>query len=262
MNQTIGLLTRRRSHRAFDGRPITLEDRKLLEQATLQAPTAGNMMLYSIIDVTDPGLKERFAILCDNQPMIAKAPLVWIFLADMRKWVNFYQESGTVAKGETKGIHWRAPGLGDLFLAMDDALIAAQSAVTAAESLGMGSCYIGDVLENHEKVSALLQLPPYTAIAAMVIFGYPKNPDTTIRPTLRCAAESIFMENTYREAHLEALQKAFGAQEEHLRSINAIPKDDWATISDYYYFRKYQSGFMDEMNRSVSAAIFAWKNPR
>ena len=37
--------------------------------------------------------------------------------------------------------------LGDLMLAVTDTAIAAQNAVVAAESFGIGSCYIGDIME-------------------------------------------------------------------------------------------------------------------
>lgn len=47
----------------------------------MQAPTAGNQMLYTILQITDQNLKERLAETCDHQPFIAKAPLVLVFLA-------------------------------------------------------------------------------------------------------------------------------------------------------------------------------------
>lgn len=46
-------------------------------------------------------------------------------------------------------------------LAVTDTVIAAQNAVVAAESLGIGSCYIGDIMENCEEHRRLLQLPDY-----------------------------------------------------------------------------------------------------
>jgi nitroreductase len=127
MNTVIEVLSKRRSHRAFSEREIPAEDLTLIKHATLRAPTAGNMMFYSVIEVTEKNLKEQLAVLCDNQPMIAKAPLVWLFLSDVRKWVDYYHDSGSVAKGMAQGISWRAPGAGDLLLAMSDALIAAQT---------------------------------------------------------------------------------------------------------------------------------------
>lgn len=71
------------------------------------------MTLYSIIDVTDQERKETLAVTCDNQPFIAKAPLVLVFVADYQRWYELfchYEEEV------------RQPGLGDLLLACDDAL--------------------------------------------------------------------------------------------------------------------------------------------
>ncbi len=258
MNPTIQVLNTRRSHRSFSEEPISKEIINTLKTATLQAPTAGNMMFYSIVEVSDQAVKEKLAILCDNQPMIAKAPLVWLFLSDVRKWVNYYHESGSVAKGEKQGITYRTPGAGDLLLAMSDALIAAQNAVIAAQSLGVGSCYIGDILENHELIVQLFGLPKYTAVATLLIFGYPKTNEPLANKSLRCPLESIFMDNYYQEPHLKDLQKAYGAQEELLRQQRRLPFENSGTIADFYYFRKHESEFMQEMNRSSKAIIDHW----
>jgi FMN reductase (NADPH) len=258
MNTVIEVLSKRRSHRAFSQEAIATEDLASLKQATLRAPTAGNMMFYSVIEVTNQNLKEQLAVLCDNQPMIAKAPLVWLFLSDVRKWVDYYHKSGSVSKGTAKGITWRTPGAGDLLLAMSDALIAAQNAVVAAESLGIGSCYIGDILENHERIVQLFQLPRYTAVATLVIFGYPKSQEALANESLRCPSEAIFMENQYHTATLEELQQAYSAHEQRLREQNRLPFDNTGTIADFYYFKKHESEFMEEMNRSSKALIDSW----
>ena len=88
--------------------------------------------------MTDPALKARLAETCDHQPFIARAPVVLVFCADCRKWFDAYVEAGCQP---------RRPGPGDLMLAVEDAAIAAQNAVMAAESMGLGSCYIGDIME-------------------------------------------------------------------------------------------------------------------
>jgi len=258
MNPIIDQLLERRTHRAFTPDPITKEHEELIKKATLRAPTAGNMMFYSVIEVSDPAKKELLARLCDNQGMIGSAPLVWLFLSDVRKWVNYYHESSSVSKGEAQGIAWRKPGAGDLLLAMSDAIIAAQSAVVAADSLGIGSCYIGDILEQHEQIVELFGLPQYVAVATLVIFGYPKNPEPLAFPAIRCPEASIFMENRYEEPHLAQLHAAFGAQEERLRQQNRLPFDNTGTIADYYYFRKHTSDFMEEMNRSSKLLVDGW----
>jgi len=90
MNQTIQDLFSRKSTRVFTDDPITEEERKIILESALQAPTAGNMTLYSILDIQEQDLKEELAKRCDNQPFIAKAPLVLIFLADFQKWYDIF----------------------------------------------------------------------------------------------------------------------------------------------------------------------------
>ena len=76
----------RKSVRAYEEQEIEPEKKRLILEAACQAPSAGNQQLYTIIDVTDQGLKDRLAVTCDNQPFIAKAPLVLIFCADAQNW--------------------------------------------------------------------------------------------------------------------------------------------------------------------------------
>ncbi len=163
----------RRSVRAYDGRPIPGEIKDKIVAATLRAPTAGNLMLYTILDIEDQALKERLAVTCDDQPFIARAPWVLIFLADYARMMAFFEKSGVGDTCLREGKPFLSPQESDLLLACCDALIAAQTAVCAAESLGLGSCYIGDVMENWEIHRDLLCLPRYTFPITMLCFGYP-----------------------------------------------------------------------------------------
>jgi nitroreductase len=152
-NETLEVLRQRRSTRTYAPGPLSADERDAILTAALQAPTGGGMVLYSIIDVTDQALKDRLAITCDDQPFIATAPMVLVVVADCQKWIDLFALGGAEV---------RPCGSGDLLLACCDALIAAQNAVVAAESLGIGSCYIGDILENGEEHAELLSLPPHT----------------------------------------------------------------------------------------------------
>ncbi|WP_342455513.1 nitroreductase family protein [Caloramator sp. Dgby_cultured_2] len=164
MNDVIKLIKNRKSVRVFEDRKIPEEIKEEILNAAFEAPSAGAMMLYSIIEITDNDLKEKLSVLCDNQPFIAKAPFVLIFLADYQRWYDAYSYA------ECKP---RKPGEGDILLACADAIIASQNTVIAAESFGIGSCYIGDILENCEEVRKILDLPDYVIPAAMVVYGYP-----------------------------------------------------------------------------------------
>lgn len=233
MTNTIKELFSRRSVRVFTDRIITPEEKQLILEAACQAPTAGNQQLYTILDITDQHLKEELVKTCDNQPFIAKAPLVLIFCADCKKWYDLFQ---------TYDCDPRDPGVGDLLLAVSDANIAAQNAVTAAESFGIGSCYIGDIMENCEAQRKLLNLPHYVFPCAMVVFGWPTEQQKTREKPQRCAMEHIVHENTYRSMDREELGRMFAK--------NAIgkPFEDWCKA---FCNRKYNSDFSREMSRSV-----------
>ena len=164
MNETIAQLRARRSVRAYTDEPVSAADERAILEAACQAPTAGNQQLYSIIVVRDQSEKDELAITCDNQPFIASAPLVLAFCADVRRWHRAFLAAGADA---------REPGVGDLMLAVEDTMIAAQNAVTAAESLGLGSCYIGDILERREDQARILGCPRHVVPVSLLVIGHP-----------------------------------------------------------------------------------------
>lgn len=258
INETIQTLMERRSIRAYKPVPIEHEHRTIIQEATLRAPTAGNMMLYSVIDIADQQTKDRLALLCDNQPMIAKAPMVWLFAADYQKWDDYYRTSGAVQYGESKGIPYKRPGRGDLFISLCDALIAAQTAVTAAESLHIGSCYIGDILENYEQVRELLDLPRYVFPVTLICFGYPKGEwKRGLSSTPRYAKEDIFHHDRYVRKQKEDLARMGAAHDAYYTRTNRF-REGISDTAHYFYIRKHTSTFMSEMNRSVDRMLENW----
>src|SRR5574340_428751 len=198
MNPVMDVLMHRKSMRAYEERPVSAEIRSQILQATLRAPTAGNLMLYSILEITDQAIKDRLAITCDHQPFIARAPLVWVFVADYQRWFDTFMESGVEEYCARNKLALIKPSEGDLFLACCDALIAAQNAVIAAESFGLGSCYIGDIMEQYETHRQLLDLPQYVFPICMLVFGYPTQQQKDRAITSRFDERFILFPNKYR----------------------------------------------------------------
>lgn len=242
MDAILESLYQRKSVRTFEDRPVPPDVREAVLQAAAQAPTAGNQMLYTILDITDPALKSRLAETCDHQPFIAKAPMVLIFVADCRRWLEAYRFAGCQI---------RSPGPGDFLLACTDAVIAAQNAVAAAESFGIGSCYIGDILENCETHRELLRLPEYTCPAAMLVFGYPTEQQKHRPKPQRFDLKYLVHENAYRpltRAETEEMFRERAARE-------GFQKYDFETDMAAFCKRKYQSDFAQEMSRSVAVYL-------
>ena len=237
MNEVIQQLHERKSVRVFTDREISADDKKAILEAAMQAPTAGNQQLYTILDITDQSLKDTLSKTCDNQPFIAKAKMVLVFLADFQKWYDAFAEAGCQP---------RTPREGDLMLAVCDAIIAAQNAVTAAQSLGIGSCYIGDVMELRETHREILNLPEYVFPAAMLVFGYPTEQQIERVKPQRCPLEYIVQENTYHKMDGKELRALF-ANKPGVQSF-----EEWFSA---FCNRKYHSDFSKEMSRSVKAYI-------
>lgn len=93
-NPTLDALCARKSVRVFTEEPVPQAVKNALFQAAMQAPTAGNQMLYTILDITDAALKARLADLCDHQPFIADAPVVLVFVADCQRWYDGFAAAG------------------------------------------------------------------------------------------------------------------------------------------------------------------------
>lgn len=232
-NEVIQNLFERKSTRVFEDRPIPESALSLILNAAAEAPTAGNQQLYSILNITDPVLKKRLSVTCDNQPFIASAPLILLFCADCLKWYDAFRQAGCAP---------RHPSAGDLMLAVLDSAVAAQNAVTAAWSLGIGSCYIGDIMENCEIHRELLNLPPYVFPAALLVFGYPTGQQKHRPKPKRCPMELIVMENRYRQMDEASLHRLF-AEKPGNQSY-----EEWIAA---FCSRKYNSEFSGEMGRSV-----------
>ena len=242
MNEILKQLHDRKSVRVYEDRPVEAEVKQAILEAAIQAPSAGNMALYTILDITDQALKDKLAVSCDNQPFIATAPIVLIFCADYRRWYDVF-----CAHVEEV----RKPDLGDLFLAEADTLIAAQNAVVAAHSFGLGSCYIGDITENYEFHKELLNLPQYVVPAAMLCIGYPTAQQLSRAKPPRHDVSHLVHENGYspeksaQMSHMLALQQGKSGEE----------------LADYirrFCKRKWNSEFSEEMSRSCAEMVKFW----
>jgi len=242
MNEILQQLHERKSVRVYEDRAIEPKVKQAILEAAIQAPSAGNMALYTILDITDPELKAKLAVSCDNQPFIATAPMVLIFCADYRRWYDVFCDHVEEV---------RKPDMGDLFLAEADTLIAAQNAVVAAHSLGLGSCYIGDITENYEYHKELLNLPKYVVPAAMLCIGYPTAQQMSRPKPPRHAVSDLVHENGYSLEKSHAMARMLSAQQDK----EGEELTDWL---NRFCKRKWNSEFSLEMSRSCTEMVKDW----
>lgn len=253
MNETIRLLKKRQSVRRFANRPISESEKREILNAAFEAPTAGALQLYSIIDVQDPERKAFLAKSCDQQPFIATAPLVLLFLADYQRWIDLFNADPIDELPADRA--QRLPGEGDFLLAAMDALIAAQNTVIAAESLGIGSCYIGDIIENYENVRQVFNLPRYAAPIALLVYGYPTDRQKEIPKPKRIASDALVYRDKYRRLPKEELLHLY--EDEPI-----LTSGPFAGLSypQRFYLRKFCADFSIEMTRSAREILAQWRS--
>lgn len=185
MNETINLLKSHRSIRKFLNKDI--EDEKLYSITTSAqaASTSSFMQAYTIIKVTDCNIRKQLARLAGEQAYIEECPLFLVFCADLHKFeIACRINNSKMASGYAEAF----------IIATVDAALAAQNAMIAAESLGLGGVYIGGIRNNPLEVSSLLELPDNVYAVFGMCIGYPADsPD--LKP--RLPMEMICCDNRY-----------------------------------------------------------------
>ena len=147
----------------------------------------------------------------------------------------------------------RSPSYGDFLLAFSDTLIAAQNAVVAAESLGIGSCFIGDIIEQYEVHRELLNLPQYTAPVGMLVMGYPTEQQQHRTKPARFDSKYVVSVDRYEKFDDEKLVKMFDD-----RAVLANRSSGGRSFVDDIYNRKWTDPFIEEMSRSSKLWIEQW----
>ncbi len=206
MNPVIELLQSHRSIRKFTDRPIAAELFDELVRAGQGAATSSFLQGATVIRVTDPGKRGRIAELAGNQRYVAGAAEFVVFCADLKRAGNSCREYGKPFEG----------GYTEHFIiATVDAALMAQSMVCAAESAGLGICYIGGIRNNPGPVSELLELPKGVYPVFGLCLGYPaQNPE--VKPRLPLPV--ILKQERYNE---EGDREAIAAYDAEVRDYYA-----------------------------------------
>lgn len=254
MNEVIKVINERVSLRSYSEKEITNDHLDILLECAIKAPTAGNQMLYSILLIRDETTKERLSKTCNNQTFIKKAPLIMIFLADHQKWMDYYSYEGTADYAKMNDMKFEGPKESDLLLAIEDAMIAAQNVVIAAESLNIGSCYIGNIIEHYEMHKELLNLSDFTFPIGMLTLGYyPNNYKRNYRE--RFNKKFVVFEERYKQLSKNELKEMFCEKQKTFKENNLNNAQNFAQS---FYAKKPGAKYSIEMARSVKVALKNW----
>lgn len=254
MKSTLEIINKRMSLRRYKDEEIKKEELDKIIESAMRAPTAGNMMHYSIIVVKDKEKKSILSKTCDNQSFIADAPIVLVFLADFQRLYDYFEACDLKEYCKSKNVNYKKPNMASLFLASGDAFIAAQNAVIAAESMDIGSCYIGDIVENYEIKKELFNLTDYTIPIAMLTLGYyPEN--LKRKKSNRFDKKYIVFDEVYSRLENNELKDMHQQREDKFIKNNKYDADNFG---QYIYARKFNSEFFSEMERSLQHMVIDW----
>lgn len=165
-NETLDVLHRHRSVRRWLDEPVSDDTIRTIVAAAQSAPSSSNKQIISVIAVRAPELKKGLAEVGRQMfPHIEYAPVVLIWCID-------YSRARLLAKREGRELG-ALDYADEAALGFLDAGIASQNAAVAAESLGLGTVFLGSVRNDIEKVQELLDIPAEVVPVVGLEVGHP-----------------------------------------------------------------------------------------
>ena len=174
---TLQLMRRHGSVRKYKDEPVPVEVVEAIVHAAQRGSTSSNLQVVSIVAVTEAAKRARLAEIC-GQEHVTQAPLVLVWCADLRRLDRAC---------ELRGYTQVADYVENFLICTLDAGIAAQNGALAAESLGLGMCYIGSIRNNCQAVIDLLNLPRLVFPVVGMMVGWPAA-QPAVRPRLPVSA--------------------------------------------------------------------------
>ncbi len=228
MNETLNTILNHVSVREYLDRKVDDETLNLILKAACSGSTMGNMQLFSIIVTRDEAMKQKLAPLHFNQPMATQAPLILTFCADFRRFNRYceFRDAETEAYSNLQSYHW----------AVIDALIAAQNACVAAESLGLGFCWLGTITYNVDKFIEVLNLPKHVIPVACIPMGYP-----VAKPALtqKLPVEAMVHYETYRDYDKEKIDHLYAEKESSEETQQLLRENNLPNLAQIFTQKRY-----------------------
>ena len=225
MNNIIKLLQHHRSIRKFEEKSIPEEILKEVIRSAQCASTSGHAQAYTIIGVKSKETKKKLSVLSGNQPYIESCPVFLVFCADLQRLNQVFNMDREQTAGDFLEL---------FIMSTVDAALAAQNAMIAAESFGLGGVYIGGIRNNPQEISDLLALPDLVYPVFGMCLGYPAQAPA-IKP--RLPLEMICKEEVYDDSQDANLLKGY----------DSIVKD--------YYTKRTQGKISSTWSEQVSEKV-------
>lgn len=206
-NEYLAAILSHRSVRSYLPDPLPVGTLELLIAAAQSAATSSNLQTWSVVAIASSERKARLAELAGNQSHIRQCPLFLVWLADLARLSYVAEQQGLPHAG--------LDYLEMFVMSAIDASLAAQNATIAAESLGLGTVYIGGIRNHPEQVAETLHLPPHLFAVFGLCVGYP-DPEQLAAIKPRLPQQAVLHHETYR---LEVQDEAIAQYNQVMQSF-------------------------------------------
>ena len=228
MSEISDILSNRRTIRKYASEPV---DDKLLNDILAmgcRTSTTGNMQVYSIVITKDEGKKRELAPLHFNQKMITEAPVVLTFCADFNRF-NKWCRLRNAEPGYDNFLSFMTAAI--------DALLFAQTVCIAAESKGLGICYLGTTTYTADKIIEILKLPKGVVPVTTVTLGWPaEKPEQVDRLPL----EAIIHYEVYSDYSDDRIASFYKVKEQRQDSQQFVKENNKQSLAQVFTDIRYK----------------------
>jgi nitroreductase len=215
------LLTRRSTRRFVPGPAGEVDDDhvRALVAAAQSAPTSSNLQAWSVVAVREPERRARLAALAGEQEFVARAPVFLVWVADLSRARRLASARGARVDAVVY--------LETTIIGFVDAALAAQNAVVAAQSLGLGTTYVGAVRNHPREVAAELGLPSGAVAAFGLAVGRPDpDEDADVKP--RLPLDAVLHHERYDAPRADAAAEGYDEVLDGYRARHGLDRQPWS----------------------------------
>ncbi|MFZ3070963.1 MAG: nitroreductase family protein [Anaerolineaceae bacterium] len=241
-------MQKRQSVRSFTDQHIPDEILHEILSAGINSATGGNLQPYSIIVEKDKEHKQKLCEMCGNQPFMVQAPVNLVFLLDWRKLAVYSRMNNAPFTCNASFRHYS--------IGMDDLICCAQTIETAAWLYGIGSCYVGTILDNIPACVEMYHLPKLVAPVLILSLGYPKGLSARRK---KLDYDMVVFEGGYPELSFEQICAAYDKKYQGMKTklpADADRRQEWLTEFRRALLTTYNEEKCEEIVRAADQSGF------
>ena len=162
MGILVDLIKSRRSIRSYLLKEVSQEDVMQLLEAAIWAPSGKNIQPWKFAVIMDEKeLKQKVSALTIYRRWVEKAPCLIIVFLDKNKSYDITKDIQAVGA-------------------------AIQNILLTAHELGLGTCWIGEILRNEAELKKILKVPDHLELMAIITVGHTDNPNIQAKRNELC----------------------------------------------------------------------------